>query len=61
MAEVAKRGNTSINQFIAVVVTEKVPALETTILFRPGKTNKDDFKRQLFRSGGEPSRSGDEL
>ncbi len=63
VAKVAKRDNTSINQFIAIAVAEKVSALETEQFFsdRVKQANMDDFKRLLFRSGGEPPRSGDEL
>ncbi len=63
VAKVAKRDNTSINQFIAIAVAEKVSALETEQFFsdRAKQANMDDFKRLLFRSDGEPPRSGDEL
>jgi hypothetical protein len=63
VAKVAKRDNTSINQFITIAVAEKVSALETEQFFsdRAKQANMDDFKHLLFRSGGEPPRSGDEL
>ncbi len=63
MAKVAKRDITSINQFIAIAVAEKVSALETEQFFsdRAKQANMNDFKHFLFRSEGEPPRLGDEL
>ena len=63
VAKVAKRGHTSINQFIAIAVAEKISALETEQLFveRAKQANLDAFRDLLFRPGGEPPRSGDEL
>ena len=63
VAKVAKRDHTSINQFIAIAVAEKISALETEQLFveRAKQANLDAFRDLLFRPGGEPPRSGDEL
>ena len=63
VAKVAKRDNTSINQFIAIAVAEKISALETEQFFseRAKQANLDDFKRLLFRSAGNPPRSGDDM
>jgi hypothetical protein len=53
----------SINQFIAIAVAEKISALETEQLFveRAKQANLDAFRDLLFRQGGEPPPSGDEL
>lgn len=63
VAKVAKRDHTSIKQFIAMAVAEKISALETEQLFveRAKQANLDAFRDILFRPGGEPPRSGDEL
>ncbi len=63
VAKVAKRDNTSINQFIAIAVAEKVSALETEQFFseRAKQANLDQFKTILIRSGGEVPRTDDDL
>lgn len=63
VARVAKRDGTSINQFIAIAVAEKVSALKTEQFFvkRAKKADLDAFKSILFRQGGEAPRTGDEL
>ena len=63
VARVAKRDGASINQFIAIAVAEKISALETANFFaeRAKGINLDEFRAILFRPGGEPPRSGDEL
>ncbi len=63
VAKIAKRDHTSVNQFIAIAVAEKISALETEQLFteRAKQANLDAFRSLLFRPGGEPPRSGDEL
>ena len=63
VARVAKRDGASINQFIALAVAEKISALETADLFaeRAKGVNLDEFRAILFRQGGEPPRSGDDL
>ena len=62
VAKVAKRDHTSINQFIAIEVAEKISALETEQFFieRAKQADLDAFKSLLFRPGGEPTRPGDE-
>ncbi len=62
VAKVARRDGTSINQFIAIAVAEKVSALETEDFFieRAKQADLDEFRKLLRRSGGEPPRSGDE-
>ena len=63
VAKVAKRDGTSINQFIAIAVAEKISALETEKFFaeRAKQADMEEFRAILFRPGGEPPRSGDEL
>ena len=63
VAKVAKRDGTSINQFIAIAVAEKISALETERFFaeRAKQADMEEFRAILFRPGGEAPRSGDEL
>ena len=63
VARVAERDHTSMNQFIAIAVAEKISVLETESLFRERakEADIDAFKAILFRPGGESPRSGDEL
>ncbi len=63
VAKVAKRDGTSINQFIAIAVAEKISALETERFFveRAKQADMEEFRAILFRPGGEPPRAGDEL
>jgi len=63
VAKVAKRDGTSINQFIAIAVAEKISALETEEFFAKRAKNADleAFRAIIFRPGGEPPRAGDEL
>ena len=62
VARVAKREGTSINQFIAIAVAEKLSALETERFFaeRAEKANLESFREILFQPGGEPPQAGDE-
>ncbi|MDR3174931.1 MAG: Arc family DNA-binding protein [Desulfovibrio sp.] len=61
VAKVAKRDGASVNQFIAIAVAEKISALKTEEFFaeRTKGVDLDAFRAILFRSGGEPPRSGD--
>lgn len=54
---------TSLNQFIAMAVAEKVSALETEDFFkeRAKQANLKSFEDILFRPGDEMPREGDEL
>lgn len=54
---------TSINQFVATAVAEKVSALQTAQYFadRRNRADFEAFDRLLSRSGGEPPREGDEV
>ena len=64
VAKVAKRDGTSINQFIAIAVAEKISALETERFFAERAKQADmveAFRAILFRPGGESPRTGDEL
>jgi len=63
VAKVAKRDGTSINQFIAIAVAEKISALETGQFFleRAKGADLEAFRTILFRPGGEMPRLGDEF
>lgn len=63
VAKVAKRDGTSINQFIAIAVAEKISALETEQFFkdRAKQADLEAFRAILFRPGGESPRTEDEL
>jgi len=59
----SKQEGTSINQFVATAVAEKISALETAWFFQDRK-NRADFRaldRILKRRGGERPRPGDEV
>jgi hypothetical protein len=59
----SSQDGTSINQFVAMAVAEKVSALETASFFDDRKARADfkAFDRIMRRRGGEPPREGDEL
>ena len=63
VSKLAKRDGTSVNQFIAIAVAEKISALETEEFFsqRMEDADLEAFKAILFRSGGESPRTGDEI
>ena len=63
VAKVAKRDGSSMNQFITIAVAEKISVLETEQFFlnKMNESDMDAFRSLLFRSGGEPPRSSDEL
>lgn len=58
----AEQEGTSLNQFVAVAVAEKVAALRTADFFasRKGKGNREAFMRLMTRTGGQPPQPGDE-
>lgn len=60
---ISKEEGTSINQFVAMAVAEKVSVLETARFFQDRKARVDfkAFDRIMKRRGGKPPRSGDEL
>ena len=53
---------TSLNQFVATAVAEKVAALRTASYFQERRAwvDWDAFDRLMDREGGEPPRAGDE-
>lgn len=59
----SKEDRTSINQFVATAVAEKVSALETAKFFADRKARADfkAFDKIMKRRGGEPPRQGDEI
>jgi len=54
---------TSLNQFVASAVGEKVAVLRTASYFaeRRGRADWEAFDRLMSRSGGQPPRAADEL
>lgn len=54
---------TSLNQFVATAVAEKVAALRTVSTFaeRRGRADWAAFDGLMTRDGGEPPRPGDEV
>lgn len=60
---ISKEEGTSINQFVATAVAEKVCALETARFFQQRKARVDfkKFDRIMRRRGGQPPRAGDEM
>jgi hypothetical protein len=61
--EISKEDGTSINQFVASAVAEKVSALKTAEYFssRRGRADMRAFDKIMRRKGGEKPREGDEL
>lgn len=62
VARLSKEEGTSINQFVATAVAEKVAALRAATWFAERRNRADfaAFDRILSRTGGEPPREGDE-
>ena len=60
---ISREDRTSINQFIATAVAEKVSALQTAKFFMDRKARADfaAFDKIMRRRGGEPPREGDEM
>lgn len=60
--KLSKEEGTSINQFVATAVAEKVSALRTAENFaeRQNRADFEAFDRILNRGGGEPPCEGDE-
>jgi len=58
-----KKDGTSINQFVASAVAEKVSALQTARFFQDRRARADfrTFDRIMKRRRGEPPRKGDEV
>jgi hypothetical protein len=59
----SKEDRTSINQFVATAVAEKLSALQTAAFFADRKTRADfeAFDKIMKRRGGSPPRAGDEM
>jgi hypothetical protein len=59
----SKEDRTSINQFVATAVAEKVSALQTAKYFADRKARADfeAFDKIMRRRGGVKPRAGDEL
>lgn len=54
---------TSLNQFVATAVAEKIAVLRTAEVFaqRKGRTDWNRFDQLMTRDGGEPPRPGDAM
>jgi len=61
--KLAASEGTSLNQFVATAVAEKVAALRTASYFaeRRGRADWEAFDRLMHRQGGKPPLPGDEL
>ena len=59
----SKEDRTSINQFVATAVAEKLSALQTAEFFADRKSRADfkAFDKLMKRRGGKPPRAGDEM
>ena len=59
----AKQDGTSINQFIATAVAEKLAAMRTATFFAERRARADfaEFDRLMIRQGGEPPRPDDTI
>ena len=59
----AAEDGSSLNQFVAMAVAEKIAAMRTGEFFtaRKGKGDREAFLRLMTRTGGEPPQPGDEL
>ena len=59
----SREDRTSINQFVATAVAEKVSALETARFFTDHKARADfkAFDKIMRRRGGKPPQAGDEM
>jgi hypothetical protein len=62
VVRLSREDRTSINQFVATAVAEKVSALQTARFFTDRKARADfkAFDRIMNRKGGKPPRDGDE-
>jgi hypothetical protein len=61
--KLAAAEGTSLNQFVATAVAEKVAVLRTASYFaeRRGHADWQAFDRLMARSEGDPPKSGDEI
>ena len=62
-AQIAREDGTSINQFVATAVAEKVSAMKTADFFaaRSAEADIEASRRLLRRDGGEPPEPEDRL
>ena len=62
-AQIAREDGTSINQFVATAVAEKVSAMKTADFFaaRSADADIEAARRLLRRDGGEPPEPEDRL
>ncbi|MDX1983370.1 MAG: toxin-antitoxin system HicB family antitoxin [Bryobacteraceae bacterium] len=60
---ISREERTSINQFVATAVAEKVSALQTARLFtdRKARANFEAFDKIMGRRGGKAPCGGDEI
>jgi hypothetical protein len=63
VTEVARRDGTSLNQFIAIAVAEKLSVMEAEQYFveRAQRADREEFRSLLFRKGGQAPQEGDEI
>ena len=63
VAEISKAEGTSVNQFVATAVAEKVSAMRTAEFFtgRAAQAEVEAARRLLGREGGRPPEPDDEL
>ena len=61
--QLSRQDGTSINQFVATAVAEKVSALQTARFFEDRRARADykAFDKIMRRRGGKPPREGDEM
>ena len=63
VVEISKEDGTSINQFVATAVTEKISAMKTAEFFTSHRAKADikAARRILRRKGGQPPEPEDRL
>jgi hypothetical protein len=63
VVRLSREDQTSINQFVATAVAEKVSALQTARFFADRQARADfaAFDKIMRRRGGKPPRTGDEM
>ena len=63
VAEISREEGTSINQFVAMAVAEKISAMKTAEFFtaRGAEADVETARRLLRRDGGQPPVPDDQL
>ena len=63
VAEISREEGTSINQFVAMAVAEKISAMKTAEFFtaRGAEADVETARRLLRRGGGQPPVPDDQL